>query len=168
MKNLLVAVDFSNSTEPTIAQASILSKALGAKLWILHVTSDEAQALIYDSTAFNEYSPEFTTMPGDVELAHELMAEEIKREHKELLGISEKLRNDGIDVQAILIKGDAAKLIVEKATELEAEMIILGSHGHGILYKALLGGVSESVIRHTKSNVLIVPSTPASNQSGGV
>ncbi len=31
MKNLLVAVDFSNSTEPTIAQASILSKALGVQ-----------------------------------------------------------------------------------------------------------------------------------------
>lgn len=159
MKNLLAAVDFSETAEPTIGQAAILAKALDAKLWILHVTSDETQTLIYESTQFTGYSPEFATMPGDVQLARDLNAEEIKREHKELLSISSKLRDDGVNAQAVLIKGDAAKLIIEKADELECDMIILGSHGHGILHKALLGSVSESVMRHAECNVLVVPSS---------
>jgi len=158
MKNLLVAVDFSKTTEAAVTQAAVLARGLAAKLWILHVTSDESQAMVYEATQFTGYAPEFSAMPGDIQLARDLSAEEIKREHHELLSISSKLREDGTDAQAILVKGETAKLIVEKAEELESEMIILGSHGHSILHKALLGSVSEAVMRHAKCNVLIVPS----------
>lgn len=157
MDNLLAAVDFSQTTETVVAESAKLAKALGAKLWIVHVASDETQAMVYEATQFSGYSPQFTTMPGDVQLARDLSAEEIKREHNELLGISSKLREEGIDAQGLLLKGDAANLIIEKAAELDAGMIILGSHGHGLLHKAFLGSVSESVMRHAKCNVLVVP-----------
>ncbi len=158
MKQLLAAIDFSKNTEAVLEQAAKLAKALEAKLWILHVASNETQAMAYEATQFTGYSPEFTSMPGDVQLARDLNADEIKREHAQLLGISATLRENGTETQAILLKGDAAKLIIEKAEDLQAEIIILGSHGHGLLRKALLGSVSESVIRHARCNVLIVPS----------
>jgi nucleotide-binding universal stress UspA family protein len=157
MKNLLVAVDFSKTTGSVVAQAAILARALGSKLWIVHVTSAESQALALETTQFSGYAPEFIAMPGDVQLARDISAEEIKREHRELLGISSNLRNEGIEAQAILLKGDAARLIVEKAAEVDAAMIILGSHGHGLLHKAFLGSVSEAIMRHAKCNVLVVP-----------
>ncbi len=159
MKQLLAAIDFSKNTEAVLEQAAKLAKALEAKLWILHVASNETQAMAYEATQFTGYSPEFTSMPGDVQLARDLNADEIKREHAQLLGISATLRENGTETQAILLKGDAAKLIIEKAEDLQAEIIILGSHGHGLLRKALLGSVSESVIRHARCNVLIVPSS---------
>ncbi|VGO16805.1 Putative universal stress protein [Pontiella desulfatans] len=157
MENLLAAVDFSQTTDTVIEQATLLANALGSKLWILHVTSDETQAMVYEATQVTGYSPEFVSMPGDVQLARDLSAEEIKREHKELQGISSKLRAEGVDAQALLLKGDAAKTIVEKAKELRSGIIILGSHGHGLLHKALLGSVSEAVMHHAKCNVLVVP-----------
>jgi nucleotide-binding universal stress UspA family protein len=159
MKPLIAAVDFSKNTGAVLEQAAALAQALDTKLWILHVASDEMQAMAYESTQFSGYAPEFTSMPGDVQLARDLSAEEFKREHNELLGISSSLRKDGIDAQAILLKGDAAKLIIEKAAELEAEIIILGSHGHGLLHKALLGSVSEAVLRHAPCNVMVVPTS---------
>lgn len=157
MKNLLVAVDFSIFTRAVLAEAARLSTALNAKLWILHVASNEAQTQIFEATQFTDFSPDMGSSPIDVQLTRDLSAEEIKREHTELHGISSKLRKEGIEAQALLQKGDPARLIVEKAEELEAEMIILGSHGHGLLHKALLGSVSESIIRHAGCNVLIVP-----------
>ncbi len=157
MKQLLAAIDFSKNTEAVLEQAAKLAKALEAKLWILHVASDETQAMAYEATQFTGYSPEFTSMPGDVQLARDLSADEIKREHAQLLGISASLRENGTETQAILLKGDAAKLILEKAEDLQVEIIILGSHGHGLLHKALLGSVSEAIIRHAHCNVLIVP-----------
>jgi nucleotide-binding universal stress UspA family protein len=157
MKNLLVAVDFSKTTEAVVGQAAALAKVLGAKLWVVHVTSDETQAMAFEATQFTGYAPEFVAMPGDVQLARDISAEEIKREHRELLGISSNLRNEGIEAQAILLKGDAARLIAEKAAEVDAAMIILGSHGHGLLHKAFLGSVSEAIMRHAKCNVLVVP-----------
>jgi nucleotide-binding universal stress UspA family protein len=159
MQKLLAAVDFSKITDAILDQAATLAKTLNTKLWILHVTSNETQAIPYEATQYSSYSPEYIGLPGDVQLARDLSAEEIKREHAHLLAVSSKLRNDGIDAQAVLVKGDAAKLIVEKAADLGAELIILGSHGHGLLHKALLGSVSESVIRHAHCNVLIVPSS---------
>ena len=157
MKQLLAAIDFSQNTDAVLEQATILAKALNSKLWILHVASDETQAMLYESTQFTGYSPEFVSMPGDVQIARDLSAEEIKREHTHLLSISAKLRDDGVDAQAILVKGHPAKLIVAKASDLQADLIILGSHGHSVLRKALLGSVSEAVIHHARCNVMIVP-----------
>ena len=159
MKQLLAAVDFSKNTDAVLEQATALAKALDAKLWILHVTSDEMQAMAYESAQFSAYATEFINMPGDVQLARDLSAEEFKREHQQLLGMSSNLREKGLDAQAILLKGNAAKLIIEKAEDLAVEIIILGSHGHGLLHKALLGSVSESVIHHARCNVLIIPSS---------
>jgi len=157
MNNLLAAIDFSKSTNAVVEQASILAKAMDAKLWILHVANDETQAVAYETSQYSDFSPDFVSIPGDVQLARDLSAEELKREHKELLGISANLKKDGVDAQAILMKGNASKLIVEKATDIGAEIIMLGSHGHGLLHKALLGSVSESVIHHAACNVMIVP-----------
>ncbi len=157
MKQLLVAVDFSETTNATIEQAARLSTALSAKLWVVHVTSDESQAMIYDSAPFNGFSPEFVSMPGDVQVSRDLSAEEIKREHGHLLQISSALRERGIDAQAILLKGEASNEILEKARHLQVDMIILGSHGHGLLHKALLGSVSEAILHRASGNVLIVP-----------
>lgn len=159
MKKLLVAVDFSKNTNAVLEQAANLANALGAKLWLLHVTSEETQAMAYESTQFFGYAPEFINMPGDVQLARDLCADEIKREHIQLLGMSAHLREKSINVQAILLKGDAAKLILEKSSTLQADIIILGSHGHGLLHKALLGSVSEAVLHHAQCNVMIVPAT---------
>lgn len=158
MKKLIAAVDFSKNTDAVLEQAATLAKALDTKLWIMHVVSDEMQATTYEATTqFSAYAPEFITMPGDVQLARDLSAEEFKREHQQLLGMSSSLRESGVDAQAILLKGNASKLILEKAEGLAADIIILGSHGHGLFHKALLGSVSEAVIRHARCNVLIVP-----------
>ncbi len=159
MKQILVAVDFSKTTDAVLENAGTLAKALQAKLGILHVTSEETQAMLYEATQFTGYSPELSATPGDVQLARDLSAEEIKREHAQLLAISARLRSDGIEAQAMLVKGDPAKLIVEKAEELGAELIVVGSHGHGLLRKVLLGSVSEAVIRHARCNVMVVPTS---------
>jgi nucleotide-binding universal stress UspA family protein len=157
MKQLLAAIDFSKNTDAVLAQAAKLATALDAKLWVLHVASDEAQAMAYESTQFTGYSPEFVNIPGDVQLARDISADEFRREHAQLLEMSSTLRKNGVNAQAMLLKGEAAKLILEKAADLAIEIIILGSHGHGLLHKALLGSVSEAIIRKAQCNVMVVP-----------
>ncbi len=156
MENLLVAVDFSVCTVAVIQQAQELARKLSARLWIIHVSTDETASIAL-ATTYTDYAPELTSMPGDVQLARDLSAEELRREHNELLGLSAALRAKGIEARALLIRGNPPAEILAKAQEINASMIILGSHGHGLLHKALLGSVSESVIRHAKGNVLIVP-----------
>ncbi len=157
-KPLLAAIDFSKATDEVVLQAAGLSKALGVKLWVLHVTSDDTRSMVYEPGQFAGYVAEYASLASDVQLSRDLVAEEIKREHAHLHAISSKLRADGFDAQAILLAGDVARMIVEKARELDVSIIVLGSRGHGLLHKALLGSVSQSVIRHAPCNVMVVPS----------
>lgn len=157
MKNILVAVDFSKNTDLVLEQATELAQGLGAKLWIIHVTSEEAMTMAYESTQFTGFAPEFTSAPGDIQMARDLCAEEYKREHQQMLSMSAQVRENDVEAQALLVKGQAADLILEKAEDLAIDIIVLGSHGHGLLHKALVGSVSEAVIRNALCNVLIVP-----------
>ena len=157
MKQILAAVDFSKVTDAVLEQAAYFAKALDIKLWVLHVAADESRAMAYESNELSGYTSEFISMPGDVQLARDISADEIRQEHAHLLRISAGLREKGVNAQALLLKGDAPALILEKAADLQADLIILGSRGHGLLHKALLGSVSEAVIRHASCSVLIVP-----------
>ena len=52
--------------------------------------------------------------------------------------------------------GHAAEEILKSATESKAELIVLGTHGHGILGRALMGSVATKVVAETDISVLLV------------
>ena len=57
-----------------------------------------------------------------------------------------------------MIQGGVADKLLDEARKLKAGWIILGSHGHGALHHALLGSVSQAIIKHAPCPVVIVPS----------
>ena len=52
---------------------------------------------------------------------------------------------------------DAFDEAAQTIRELEADLIIIGSHGYGALFSALLGSVSSGVVRKASCPVLVVP-----------
>jgi nucleotide-binding universal stress UspA family protein len=64
----------------------------------------------------------------------------------------------GLDVDAVLVRGMAVQSILEEARVRDVELIVLGSHGHGAFYRAIVGSVGEGVLRGSTRPVLIVPS----------
>ena len=59
-------------------------------------------------------------------------------------------RARGIDCTALLIQGSTPETLVREAARLHADLIMLGSHGHGAIHRALLGSVSEGVLHHAR------------------
>ncbi|HVE59565.1 MAG TPA: universal stress protein [Pyrinomonadaceae bacterium] len=57
-----------------------------------------------------------------------------------------------------LLNGSPESRIVEKAEEIKADLIIVGSHGYNRWERLLLGSVSDSVIHHAPCSVLVVRS----------
>jgi nucleotide-binding universal stress UspA family protein len=55
------------------------------------------------------------------------------------------------------LAGEPAKVILEMATELSADLIVLGSRGHNALEEVLLGSVSHKVLMKSKIPVFLVP-----------
>jgi nucleotide-binding universal stress UspA family protein len=69
----------------------------------------------------------------------------------------EKVRSAGGEVaEAYLRVGDAAPEIVALAEEIEAGLIVIGSRGQGGIRRALMGSVSDTVVRHAHCPVLVV------------
>jgi nucleotide-binding universal stress UspA family protein len=82
------------------------------------------------------------------------MAREARRTLDEQVGLIEAA-GEGV-AQAHLRLGGAAEEIVALAEDIEAGLIAMGSRGRGGIRRALMGSVSERVVRHAHCAVLII------------
>ena len=144
-ENILAAIDFSNVTDAVIARGEQLAKALGAKIWLIHAAIPEPDFVGY------EVGPEYI---------RDSAARHLREEHQVLGQYQDKLRGEGVEVTAMLVPGEAVEKILQEAASLEADWIVLGSHGHGALYNLLAGSVCQGVLSKATCPVVIVPSRP--------
>ncbi|MDT9545789.1 MAG: universal stress protein [Chlorobium sp.] len=145
---LLAAIDFSELTEPVVKEASRLAEALQAELILLHVRPPVSPALdLYPET-------EIVTLPAG---GDPLPDGALPTDGDRLQDIAEPLRAMGIPTTAITIAGDEVESIISEHLKNNADMIVMGSHGHGALFHLLVGSVSEGVVRRARCPVLIVP-----------
>jgi nucleotide-binding universal stress UspA family protein len=66
----------------------------------------------------------------------------------------------GIRVERIVVQSPAAEALVEAAEDADADLLVVGSHGHGAVLTMLLGSVSLRVV-HLASCPVVVVRTPA-------
>ncbi len=142
MKTIVAAVDFSDATEPVTAAAARIARATGARLHLLHIGRPEPDFIGYE--------------PGPDE-ERQNVAGEMRAEHRKLQELIDRFTGEGLEVDGTMPPGPAAEKILTESRELSAEMIVLGSHGHGALHNLLVGSVSEAVLRHADRPVLVVP-----------
>lgn len=67
-------------------------------------------------------------------------------------------RRDQVPTTFLIWEGDPAESIVDAAESEGADMIVVGSHGRGALGRALIGSVSDQVVRHAPCPILVVRS----------
>ena len=60
-------------------------------------------------------------------------------------------------LQTITLKGYPADALVARAAEIQADLIVVGSHGRGFISRLILGSVATGVLRNAHTNVLAVP-----------
>jgi nucleotide-binding universal stress UspA family protein len=72
----------------------------------------------------------------------------------------ERLPLDDVQVEALAVEGHPARVLVHQAAD--AELLVLGSRGHGAAKRLLLGSVSSDVAHHTPCPLVIVPSSDRS------
>jgi nucleotide-binding universal stress UspA family protein len=69
---------------------------------------------------------------------------------------TERLRRAGFQVDARVAENEVRTAILDIASEWQADLIVIGSHGRKGLSRFLLGSVAESVARHARCSVWIV------------
>ena len=143
MKTIVAPIDFSDVTDAVVESEANLSKALQVPLYLLHIAPPDPYFIGYE--------------PGP-QTVRDNVAQKIRKGQHMLQELETQMKARGFDVHCLLVQGATEDKIIQEANRLEAQMIVIGSHGHGALMKLLVGSVAEGVLRKAKCPVLIVPS----------
>ena len=139
---ILACVDLSDSTEIVVEKIEELAKRLSAKVWLLHNAIPEPDNL------------EFKVDPI---AARESLAKRFHLEHCQIQELAERLRKAGIDTTALLVHGATVETILKEASDLDVDMIVVGSHGRCAMFQLLVGSVNEGVLHKSQLPVLVIP-----------
>ena len=150
---ILLASDGSETGTHAMEVAVEFCEQTGSELHLVYVGEDAYSAtLVYPEAA----DPEWVEREGPV-LTGQLQQQFEQMSRRVLDTQAEKVREAGGTIaQAHLRMGEAATEIVNLAEELGAGLVVLGSRGLGGLRRALIGSVSDSVVRHAHCPVLVV------------
>ncbi len=134
MKTVLVALDFP-AAEKTLETSIALAKALGARLVALHVVR-----------------PPITRGAE--------MAEPSEEAALRLARLQRRLRRQGITVETRHVVGQPAPRIVELASLLIANYVVIGAHDRGPAIADFLSGTATQVLREAPCPVVVVRPAP--------
>ena len=138
---IIVPTDFSSCAEEAWGAAQRLAKAFGSELVLVHVLVEPAA---------------FSGAPFARGLGEDMLAEARRWAEREIETRAQRARDAGLRARVQLRVGNAAREIVDFATDERADLIVIGTHGRGGLDRALLGSVADRVIRQAPCHVLSV------------
>ena len=144
---LLVAVDFTLFSEEALIFASQLAEKLNARLLVLHVIHDPAEAPGF----YAHKGKKKKYLQSMEDAAEEMMQEFLKKIRKANPG-----QKPIKEAKPLLVVGTPVTRILEIAKRKKADMIILGSHGRTGLSHLLVGSKAERVVQLSPIPVLVV------------
>ncbi len=162
MKNILVAIDFSKSTPLIIEKAVELALAFKAKIWLVHVARPSDSQINMNLTSqdipgLNAAGASYYRDLLDINEARKIIAAELRDEHNKLLDISKEISKQGISIQGLLLEGAESLTLIRETEKLKADLVVMGSHRHGMIHKLFLGSISEGVMKNSQVPVMIIP-----------
>lgn len=142
MKTILVPVDFNPHATAALRHAVELAAKSEARIVVLYADRFEPPT---------EFTARQTS--GLTE-----SIEESRREtHAELERYAREVVPPEIELEAVVREDLPVPAIVSEAEAQNADLIVMGSHGHGAIARLLLGSVSAGVKKATKRPVVTVP-----------
>ncbi|MDO8318485.1 universal stress protein [Rhodoferax sp.] len=141
-KHILVPVDGSDTAQVAVDKATALAKAFDSQVTVIYVI---------DPYPFTGVGTDFAY--GQAEYLNAATAEA----NESVKLAKQSFANSGVHVDTSVVEAHTAwRGIVEAGKSLQADLIVMGSHGRNALEKLVLGSVAQAVLSHTKLPVLVV------------
>jgi len=135
LKTILHPTDFGSSSQQAFQIAASLAHDYSARLVVFHAVMSPAAAMYREIVRHGEFDGTF---------------EGIRKELQKIIP-----KNSAIRIEHRLQEGDPATEILKQAEELNADLIIMGTHGRPGAGK-LMGSVAEKVVRTSACPVLTI------------
>jgi len=150
MKKILIATDGSDSAHEALEFGLDLAAEQDAKAFIVHV------APAVDVMPYANFGYVAPSVPHEFD----------EHDRECLQEAAELAAEKGVDVETGLLKGWPADEIVAFADTIDADLIVVGSRGHGAVASALIGSVSRGVLHESRRPVLVVRGTHVAAEVG--
>jgi nucleotide-binding universal stress UspA family protein len=86
-------------------------------------------------------------------------ARDFHDQHQSLQAYAEDLRAAGTDCTALQVQGAYADKILQEAEKLQVDIIVMGSHGKGLVKELIYGSTSNQLVRRAEIPILLVPTS---------
>ena len=131
MRNLLVAVDFSQHTPRVMEVAEKLAREFNCPMRLVHV--DDVK-----ETDFQEMV-------------------EIKDNEAKIEALASRMRSAGLEASSIAKRGPIVESLLEEIHLHDIEHIVAGTHGHSAAKEFFLGSVTKELLRNCALPLTLVP-----------
>jgi len=140
-RHILIPTDGSKLAERGVAHGLALAKSLGATVSFIFVVE-----------AFSEVSGRFLEAVGTYAELRKEQATSV------LAGAANAARTAGVSCETIQAEsGQPHQAIIAAAADKGCDLIVMSSHGHSGLTALLIGSVTNKVLTHAKTPVLVCP-----------
>lgn len=138
MKKILVATDASEYSRKALKSALELARKFHAEIELLFV--------MYNPLVYN-----VSLLDGQVDppFQSEQSAEQVIRATLQGIDVSD------VTIIKKIVQGKPANMIIQEIENENIDLVVMGSHGYGVISGALLGSVSQRVLHGAKCSVLI-------------
>ena len=143
-KNILIATDGSKYSVAAATEAIGIAKRCKSNLIIITVVHTEALSSMSPDTGYTQSQQET------------IAKQELQRAERNISGVKGLAEKEGIHAEGIIAEGRPFEVIVRAAMDRNIDLIVVGSHGRTGISKFLMGSVTERVIGHAGSAVLVV------------
>lgn len=127
LQTVAIATDFSEPASVAVAWGHRLAALHGARVFLLHAVAGSSD--------------------------HHLSPEEAQRG---LEGMATAMRGEGLRVDIVTAAGSPAEVLRTSAERCGADLLVIGSLGHGLLKRLLLGSVADELLRTATMPLLVV------------
>jgi nucleotide-binding universal stress UspA family protein len=142
-KHILCPTDLSDASVPSLTYAAALARWYDASLTLLHVVP-----------TFEPITVGPGALNGPLQMVTPMSRLEVLDEMRRITGTAGL---GSIHVNLSAHEGDPAMDIVDQALALNADLVVMGTHGRSGFERLLIGSIAEKVLRKAPCPVLLVP-----------
>jgi nucleotide-binding universal stress UspA family protein len=160
MKRILVPIDCSPATLHVLDLAKQVASVFHAEIHLVYV-KEVAPAVPPSAFGYGVAGmPELMPMSGPtIPMVEPVPPSENESYRSKLADWQKELTQAGLKVTLHEPSGDIVEEILREADSSNADLIVMGRHGHGAMYNLLVGSVTEGVLKRSVRPVLLVPSS---------